>query len=105
MIYFYKPTTGFLAGRLTGWVGIFQLCPLLGLFIGTSFFFGQTSHWPSQDTESRCRGPKLFGDSVGKRKGRKAIGFTFVPSIVLSSLLVGEMRSLHVETEVIVTKQ
>lgn len=50
---------------------------------------GLHSHRSSQDTESRCRGPELLGDSAAGRRGRKgsALGIPSVPSIVLGLCL------------------
>lgn len=62
------------------------------------------SRRPTQDIESRCRGPELFDDSAGRREAEKQgervspVDFPAVPSIVLGSVTVGEVRSLHVET-------
>lgn len=71
----FKPRIGFGAGRMTpGWMGIFQLCSLLGLFTWISCFIGQIPMGLSRTFESRCRGAELLGDSGGERRGRKARG-------------------------------
>ena len=73
-----------------------------GLFTQTSFLSGHTPLRPSQDIEGgeaqSCLAIQLGREEVEKKgEGIDTLGFAFVPRIVSGSVLLGEIRSLHVE--------
>lgn len=75
------------------------------------FFCGSESHRPSQDIGNRWRGPSYLVIQQGreeveeKGEGINTLGLAFMPGIELGSVLLGEIRSSHVETLVVVVRQ
>lgn len=64
---FFKSRIGFGARRVARVGRGFSVLPFAWPVHLDFILYGQTS----QDIENRCRGPKLFGDSAGKRRSRK----------------------------------